>query len=263
MLDGFDELSEKQRHKISPWIKRQILHYGNSIFIVTSRPKAYKNQDAASRLDFPTTLWINGFNKAQRESFLKNWYRYQKRSIAEIKKEDIESLTLSITLKELTKYIEERKEFKDFSKNPLLLNMILNLFHLDPKNYTPPKLAELCREVCRLKITDRPKARQLDTSLEKLEALDFLRLLASKTNTQRGQKLSRSDFLALATKYLSEQAFSDDESKVLAEGILEDLIQVSEILVEFEDGEVIGFASNCLCDYLAGVEAALSEAEPV
>ncbi|MEM1292438.1 MAG: NACHT domain-containing protein [Cyanobacteria bacterium P01_H01_bin.162] len=54
MLDGFDEVAKDQRPAVAQWINAQMRRYGNSIFIVTSRPKAYKEQDAAHRLELST-----------------------------------------------------------------------------------------------------------------------------------------------------------------------------------------------------------------
>lgn len=49
MLDGFDEVASDQRPAVARWINEQMRRYGNAVFIVTSRPKAYRNQDPADR----------------------------------------------------------------------------------------------------------------------------------------------------------------------------------------------------------------------
>ena len=72
MFDGFDEVPKSQRSLVAKWIKQQMRQYRKSVFIVTSRPKAYKEQTADERLVMRSSLWVKDFDDQQRRSFVKN-----------------------------------------------------------------------------------------------------------------------------------------------------------------------------------------------
>lgn len=74
MLDGFDEVKPDQRSGVADWINRQMTRYDKSVFILTSRPKAFQNQDPAHRLNMSTVLWVQKFETPQREDFVQKWY---------------------------------------------------------------------------------------------------------------------------------------------------------------------------------------------
>ena len=44
MFDGFDEVAKAQRPAIAKWLNGQMRQYGESVFVVTSRPKAYQDR---------------------------------------------------------------------------------------------------------------------------------------------------------------------------------------------------------------------------
>ncbi len=79
MFDGFDEVPKPERPAVAKWINEQMRQYAKSVFIVTSRPKAYKEQDAADRLVLSMPLWVQPFDAGQRRRFVENWYLAQER----------------------------------------------------------------------------------------------------------------------------------------------------------------------------------------
>ena len=75
MLDGFDEVPKAQRLQVARWINQQMHRYGKSVFILTSRPKAYteqhlNTQDPAERVELATRLWVRDFSPKQRKDFV-------------------------------------------------------------------------------------------------------------------------------------------------------------------------------------------------
>lgn len=64
MLDGFDEVSERQRPPVSQWISAQMREYPECVFIVTSRPAGFKDY-VAPRPRVP--LFVNRFTPQQQE----------------------------------------------------------------------------------------------------------------------------------------------------------------------------------------------------
>lgn len=71
MLDGFDEIPESQRPALSQWINTQMRRFDRSVFILTSRPTAYK-EDYAEPLR--TKLWVRPFKPDQQAAFVRQWY---------------------------------------------------------------------------------------------------------------------------------------------------------------------------------------------
>jgi hypothetical protein len=65
MLDEFDEVPKAKRPLVVRWLNAQMRTYKNSAFILTSRPKAYTEQDPGDRLDYNTLLWVRNFNSEQ------------------------------------------------------------------------------------------------------------------------------------------------------------------------------------------------------
>ena len=63
MFDGFDEVIDDWRNKISEWLGKQMKNYSETIFILTSRPSAYKNFITEYKLN--AELFVKAFNRKQ------------------------------------------------------------------------------------------------------------------------------------------------------------------------------------------------------
>ena len=254
MLDGFDEVAKDQRPAVARWINAQMRLYGNSIFIVTSRPKAYKEQDAASRLELSTSLWVRDFNENQRHDFVTRWYECQEKyAHGGRDTPDVKQLATSST-QDLLGQIEARQELKDLAKNPLLLNMIVTFHRRYPGARLPQRRVELYREICLLQLRDRPRARRLDTLLTQCDAQSILQQVAWGMMKQRWERIKRPNLLSGLQKVLERQSES-----IEAADFLEQAIQISELLVEQEDE--IEFAHLSFQEYLAAAEIACTQQE--
>ncbi|NJL47357.1 MAG: NACHT domain-containing protein [Leptolyngbyaceae cyanobacterium SM2_5_2] len=256
MLDGFDEVAKAQRPKVANWINTQMRRYGNSIFIVTSRPKAYREQDAAHRLELSTPLWVRDFDQTQRQDFITRWYQCQERyAHGNRNTPDVVKLA-NESAQDLLRQIEARQELKDLAKNPLLLNMIVTFHRRYPGVRLPQRRVELYREICLLQLRDRPRARQLDTLLTQCEAQIVLQQLALAMMQQRQERIPRLDLLPLLKHYLDQQ-----EEPIAPKDFLDQVVQVSELLVEQEDE--YEFAHLSFQEYLAATEIARTQQENV
>ena len=254
MLDGFDEVAKDQRPAVAQWINDQMRRYGNSIFILTSRPKAYKEQDPASRLELSTALWVRDFNENQRRDFVTRWYECQERyAHGGRDTPDVKQLAAN-SASDLLGQIEARQELKDLAKNPLLLNMIVTFHRRYPGATIPQRRVELYREICQLQLRDRPCARELDTLLTQCEAQIILQTLAIRMMVARKERLPAHPLKALVNQSLDEKGES-----VTAEEFLDQVVQVSELLVEQEDE--IEFAHLSFQEYLAAAEIARTQRE--
>ena len=254
MLDGFDEVAKDQRPAVAQWINAQMRHYGNSIFIVTSRPKAYKEQDAVHRLELSTALWVRDFNATQRQDFVTRWYDCQEKyAHGGRDTPDVKQLATN-SANDLLSQIEARQELKDLAKNPLLLNMIATFHRRYPGARLPQRRVELYREICQLQLRDRPRARTLETLLTQCEAQTTLQQVALAMMNQRRERIKRTRLLSGLAKILQQQGES-----IEAREFLEQVVQISELLVEQEDE--IEFAHLSFQEYLAAAEIARTQQE--
>lgn len=250
MLDGFDEVASGQRPAVARWINDQMRHYSKSVFIVTSRPKAYTEQEPADRLELSTRLWVQDFNESQRRDFVEHWYLCQERyarggdTTPDVQKDAQDAA------EELLAQIEARRELKDLAKNPLLLNMIVTFHRRFPGVELPKRRVELYREICTLQLRDRPGARKLETCLINCEAQLILQRLALSMMEAHEERLDRTALLDRIGTYLVQQ-----REKVQPQDFLAQVVQVSELLVEREPGE-FEFAHLSLQEYLAATQIA-------
>lgn len=254
MLDGFDEVAQDQRPAIADWINRQMRLYGNSIFIVTSRPKAYRNQDAAHRLELSTPLWVRNFDDTQRRDFVTRWYKCQER-YAHGGRDTPDVVQLANqNAQDLLEQIEARQELKDLAKNPLLLNMIVTFHRRYPGAKLPQRRVELYQEICQLQLKDRPRARQLDTLLTQCNAQVILQMVALHMMRRRMERIPHEDLFYFVVRCLDQQ-----EESLNAEDFIEQVTQISELLVQQEDE--YEFAHLSFQEYLAAAEIARTERE--
>lgn len=255
MLDGFDEVSRDQRPAVARWVNEQLRRYRKSVFILTSRPKAYREQGAADRLEFATTLWVRDFNAEQRQRFVNQWYLCQERyTHGGRNTPDVQKIAEQAA-KDLLAQIEARSELKDLAKNPLLLNMIVTFHRRYPSAELPKRRVELYREMCLLQLRDRPAARQLETLLTQCDAQTILQMLSLAMMRGRLERIDRAKLLPGLAKCLQQQS-----ETTAAQDFLEQVVQISELLVEREPDE-FEFAHLSFQEYLAATQIAQTHQE--
>ena len=248
MLDGFDEVAQAQRPAIARWINEQMRRYSKSVFIVTTRPKAYQEQQGTERLELTTSLWVKDLNTEQRQDLIEKWYQCQERyANGGRTTPDVNQLAMQQATDLLTQ-IEARQELQDLAKNPLLLNMIVTFHRRYPGAELPKRRVELYREMCLLQLRDRPQARRLETLLTQCDAQMILQQLALVMMQQRQERLERPQLLPILTQILQEQ-----HETVETAAFLEQVVQISELLVEREPDE-FEFAHLSFQEYLAATE---------
>ena len=254
MLDGFDEVAKAQRPAVARWINTQMEQYRKSVFILTSRPKAYNDQDPGDRLDLATTLWVRDFDQSHRQQFVQQWYGCQeyyasgRRDTPEVRQRALESAN------ELLTQVETRDELKALAKNPLLLNMIVTFHWRYPGAELPSRRVDLYRDICRLQLKDRPAARKLQTLLTQCDAQPILQRLALDMMQQHQERVERSILLNWLASYLTQA-----EETVNSAEFLDQVEQVSELLVRQE--ESYEFAHLSFQEYLAASQIAQQKQE--
>ena len=248
VVDGFDEVPKAKRPLLARWLNAQLRAYNRSVFILTSRPKAYTEQDASDRLDFNTLLWVRQFSPQQGKEFVQKWYWCQeyyhhgKTDTPAVRKVAADSAA------ELWRQIAARPELTDLAKNPLLLNMIAMFHRRYPSAELPKRRVELYQEMCLLQLRDRPGARRLETLLADCDAQIILQMLDLEMMQQKEERVEQDTVLERLTRYLADQ----DET-VAAPEFLKQVEQISELLVQREPEE-FEFAHLSFQEFLAARE---------
>ena len=249
MFDGFDEVAKAQRPRVARWLNEQMRQYGKSVFIVTARPKAYKDQDAVNRLVLSSSLWVKDFDDEQRRDFVTNWYGCQERyANAGRETPDVKQRAVELAA-DLLEQVESQLELKALARNPLLLNMIVTFHRRYMGANLPKRRVELYREICQLQLRDRPRARRLETLLTQCEAQTILQRVAFEMMLQKLERVEHRALLQYISKALTEQ----DEA-LEASAFLEQVVQVSELIVQQEDE--YEFAHLSFQEYLASAYVA-------
>lgn len=230
MFDGFDEVARAQRPAVAKWLNEQMRQYGECTFIVTSRPKAYRDQDAANRLVLASSLWVQDFDQEQQADFVRRWYGCQERyANAGRETPDVKKRAAEFS-QDLLAQIEQQAELKSLAKNPLLLNMMVTFHRRYQGANLPKRRVELYREICQLQLRDRPRARRLETLLTECDTQTVLQRVAFEMMANKLERVEREQLLQYVGDALAEQ------EEVLAAGeFLEPVVDVSELIVLRDD----------------------------
>ncbi|MGB7250863.1 MAG: GUN4 domain-containing protein [Phormidesmis sp.] len=249
MFDGFDEVAKAQRPAIANWLNEQMRQYGKSVFVVTSRPKAYQEQDAANRLVLASSLWVKDFDREQRRDFVTRWYGCQERyANAGRDTPDVKKRAAEFS-QDLLDQVEAQHSLRALAKNPLLLNMIVTFHRRYEGANLPKRRVELYREICQLQLRDRPRARRLETLLTQCEAQTVLQRVAFEMMLQKLERVEQSTLL----QYVGE-ALAAQEETLGASDFLAPVVEVSELIVQQEDE--YEFAHLSFQEYLAAAYVA-------
>ena len=244
--DGFDEIPKAMRSGLVKWMNEQTRRYPKSIFILTSRPRSYREQDSET-FAFPMAYWVQEFDDGQRRDFIDRWYLCQEVFAHGGKENAAVKRDAKRAADDLYVQIDRRQELKDMANNPLLLTMMTTFHRRNNGADLPRRRVELYQEICRLQLKDRPKARQLDTVLLNCEAQDILQSLALEM-MQRQSRLLKQD---VVLEHL-QTALAAKSEKIEAADFLEQVTSIGELLIRQEDE--YEFAHLSFQEYLAAME---------
>jgi hypothetical protein len=252
LLDGLDEVPKEHRSTVAKWIDQQVGKYRKSIFIVTSRPKAYQEQAKANRLSLRNTLYVESLDADRRRQFVQKWFFHQE-SFANSGREtaDVKQVAQQ-SAEKLLDQIEARQEMQDLAKIPLLLNMIATFYHGTGKPQLPSRRVDLYQKICDLQLKDRPEAKELTTQLvnkddQSLQAI-LQKLALEMLLNNREKTIDYRTLLARFRTYLQAENETVD-----AKAFLEDVVRISELLIE-KDADGYEFAHWSFQEYLAARE---------
>ena len=250
MFDGFDEVREGHRGRVSQWIGEQMSEYSDSIYIVTSRPKAFNNDYQARRK--LTTIYVKNFNAEQRETFVQKWYLAQERYRRGGRNTSEVTYAAEKKTANLLEQLAQRSELADLAKNPLLLNIIVNLHQFHRGNPLPKRRTELYQNICKLQLKDRPEDRGIRMLLPLKDTQGILQRVALNMvkDLQKAQ-ISKQKLIELVDQHLRTRT-DEIEEPVDSNDFVKQIEQVSELIVKRDyDYE---FAHLSFQNYLAAVE---------
>jgi predicted NACHT family NTPase len=247
MFDGFDEVKPEWRKSVSAWLDAQMHDYQTSAFILTSRPGGYKDYAA---VNLPQSkLYVKPFNARQRERFIRKWYLTQERydnaqrNTPEVKHD------ANNRADNLIQQLQERPELEILAKNPLLLNMIVNLHRISFGQQLPQRRGELYHDILTLQLKDRPRARGIDLFVPFPENQQVLQKVALTMVRQNQPSIPRRELEQRLSGYLQDLEF---DRTVAASTFLDEIVNVSELIVKRD--EDLEFAHLSFQGYLAAAE---------
>jgi predicted NACHT family NTPase len=251
MLDGLDEIPLRLRSNLVDWINQQVNRHVKSIFILTSRPKAYGE---ASSLEFPMTYWVQEFDDGQRRDFIERWYLCQEVFAHGGQEDKAVRKVAQEAADDLYGQIQRRSELRDMAKNPLLLTMMTTFHRRNNGADLPKRQVELYQDICQLQLKDRPGARKLESALLNCNAQEILQPLALEMMVNHGRLIKKEALLKVLRKTLAERS-----ETIEAEDFLGQVTEVGELLIQQEDE--YEFSHLSFQEYLAAVEIVRSNQE--
>lgn len=247
MMDGFDEIPEVHRPALSRWISGQMRRFGRSVFILTSRPTAYRD-DFVDPLR--TKLWVRPFQPKQQRDFVHQWYLCQERLARGGRNSPNVEREANRNAENLLRQINDpnRPELADLAKNPLLLNLLATNHRSDPSLDLPRQRAELYQDICTLQLRKRPAARDIDLPLLPKERQEVLQAVAL-TMMQRSLRLiPETELIEEISRIVQAQDHGVDPSTFLKQ-----IVDVSELIVR-QGLEGCEFAHLSFQEFLAAAQ---------
>ncbi len=245
MFDGFDEVKEEQRESLSKWLNAQIRNYQKSTFIITSRPRAFKAHKGNIRLG--AELFVKEFNPEQQRRFISKWYLAQEINIRAGRNDANVRDRAEKQTANLWQQLQERKELGALAKNPLLLNMIVNLHRSYQGQPLPKRRAELYQDICQLQLKDRPRARRIDMPLPLVESQQLLQGVALDLMQEvKKPRIGAEALTQLIDKHLRTL---DTQDPVTSDEFIDKIRDISELIVKRE--EEYEFAHLSFQEFLA------------
>ncbi len=197
MLDGLDEVGDlDRRRQIGRWVDGQMRRFGESAFLMTSRPFGYRS----TQLESLTILEVKPFSLAQMTQFVQNWY-LQTETLRRLGQSDPGVKQSAQTqANDLVKRIENSPAIAAMALNPLLLTMIATVHCY--RGALPGRRVELYGEICDVLLGRRQDAKGLadDLSVEQKKAV--LQTLAFKLTNRRVREFKQPEAVGLIRKRL-------------------------------------------------------------
>jgi energy-coupling factor transporter ATP-binding protein EcfA2 len=244
MLDGLDEVGDlDRRRQVGRWVDGQMRRFGDSTFLMTSRPFGYRS----TQLESLTILEVKPFSLVQMTQFIQNWY-LQTETLRRLGQADPGvKQSAQVQAQDLVKRIENSPAIAAMALNPLLLTMIATVHCY--RGALPGRRVELYGEICDVLLGRRQEAKGLgeDLSVEQKKAV--LQTLAYKLTSRRVREFKRSEAVGLIRKRLLSVA----GEQMTPEAFLIQSETETGLIVERRPG-VYEFAHKSFQEYLTALQ---------
>ncbi|MGK7874891.1 MAG: GUN4 domain-containing protein [Xenococcaceae cyanobacterium] len=196
MLDGLDEVPKGAREALREWVDRQMKAYGNTQFILTSRPHGFelKADEPSYPIQIDSKLRVLDFTNDQKEDFINQWYRtyvwtqkwerlwqtsqhnWEPDRLSEEQARIRSDSEAAKSAKNLTAQMFSQASLNDLARNPLLITMIAATHNANIE--LPKRRVELYEEICKLLLGTRPFAQTRKLTLTATQNKRVLQVLA-------------------------------------------------------------------------------------
>ena len=210
-------------------------------------------------LKLESNYFVKEFNQDQQRRFIRQWYLAQEINIrAGRNTPDVRDRAEKQTANLLSQ-LQETEEIGALAKNPLLLNMIVNLHRSYQGQQLPQRRAELYQDICELQLKDRPRARSIDMPLPMVESQQLLQAVALDLMQEvKEPRVSAEDLTRLIDKHLR---ILDSQDPVTSNEFIEKIRDVSELIVKRE--EEYEFAHLSFQEFLAAKQIKETKQEQI
>ncbi|MGH8910336.1 MAG: NACHT domain-containing protein [Egibacteraceae bacterium] len=238
MLDGLDEVADPEtRKKVVVWLDRQIKQNHSNVFIVTSRPHGYRQNDLQL-----TTLEVLPFDEKQTESFVKSWYLATEVRRTNAKDEETRRRAKEAA-EDLLRRLRNSPHLFELSANPLLLTMIANVHAY--RGTLPRHRAELYAEVFDVFLSRRQEARGISSELTSPQKQHVLQELAYSLMRDRRRSAGSGE----AQQIIQEPLARINVAPHKAEDFIDAIENTSGLLLRSQDQ--VRFAHPTFQEFLA------------
>jgi len=142
MLDGYDEVADREERAIvARWVEAQMERYGESRFLITSRPHGFREHP----IDRVTMIEVQPFDVPQMRAFVDHWYLAHEIAASGKSDEGVRTEARR-QANDFLRRLSGVPDIRKLTDNPLLLTMIVTVHRY--RGQLPGRRVELYSEIC-------------------------------------------------------------------------------------------------------------------
>lgn len=250
LVDGVDELPEKQRRRAREWLRELLLAYPDAHYVITSRPAAAaENWLEDESFD---ALEIQPMTLGDLDAFVDHWHA----AMAEGGRTTAERERVELSRTELIRTIRTHRHLRMLAVSPLMTALICAL-HLDRRMQLPHDRLELYSIALEMLLERRDTEREIDNPAVVITRVDKMLLLEDLAYW-----LVRNGLSSAPTERVLERLTAKladlHRVKSDADEVLKHLLDRSGLLREPIDGQ-IDFVHKTFQEFLAGRAAVAAD----
>lgn len=256
MLDGLDEIvNANERRSVGKWLDEQMGLYPEACYIITSRPYSYLNYPLKTTT---ICLEIQPYSSQDINCFLEQFYLEKELFKQAHLEEDLIKQQAQKKAMLVHKVITTYPSFALMASNPLLLTFMA--FFAENPSLILKKRVELYKEICKLLLINRPKAKGIPSlyNLESKQIHLILQKLALELMCQQKVQFT----LEEGATIISEPFLAIVEAKEAPIQFLQYLENVTGLIQKIS-AKLYKFTHLSLQEYLTVAEIKLTNQEQI